>query len=91
MLEQIHAGHATQVLLHSLAIASALPPVSLSVEIIRDFVQEAQGLFLRGNIGLAEQKLLSALDYLGTNRTNGSVLTFRIAGAGQREPSKARK
>ncbi len=72
MLEHIHRGRTRQVLLHSIAVASALTPVSPSVEAIRDFVEQAQGLFLRGDIRLAEERLHEALRYLRTKRTKGS-------------------
>jgi hypothetical protein len=85
MLEHIHTGHAQQVLLHTSAIASTLTPMSPSVEAMRDSVREAQGLFLRGEIRSAEETLREALDYLATNRTRGSRLTFRVIEARQRE------
>jgi len=61
MLEHIHTGHAEQVLLHSISIAGALTPVSSSAGATRDLVQEALGMFLRGNANLAEQRLQDAL------------------------------
>ena len=84
MLEHIHTGDAQQVLLHTSAIAGALTPMSPSVEAMRDSVQEAQGLFLRGDIRLAEETLREALDRLTTNRTKGSRLTLRVVEARQR-------
>ena len=64
MLEHIRSGRANQVRLHTIAIASVLKPVSPSAEAVRDLVREAQGLFIRGNAGLAEQRLHGVLTLL---------------------------
>jgi hypothetical protein len=61
MLEHVHSGNANQVILHTIAVANVLKPVSPSDEAVRDLVQEAQGLFMRGNAGSAEQRLHGVL------------------------------
>lgn len=61
MLRHVQRGDTHQVVLHTVAITSALMPLSARAESIRDLVQEAQGLFTRGATRAAEQRLQEAL------------------------------
>jgi anthranilate/para-aminobenzoate synthase component I len=61
MLRHVQRGDIYQVVLHTVAITAVLTPQSARAECIRDLVQEAQGLFMRGASRRAEQRLQEAL------------------------------
>jgi len=60
MLRHIQSGDCNQVLLHTLAI-TALIPAAARAEGVRDLIQQAHGLFIRGASRLAEQRIREAL------------------------------
>lgn len=61
MLRHIQSRDTHQVVLQTMAITAALMPLAAHAESIRDLVQEAQGLFARGALRAAEQRLHEAL------------------------------
>ena len=63
MQQHIQNRDAKQVLLHALALTAALSPISAQAELIRDLVQEAHGLFIRGAYCRAEQQVREALRF----------------------------
>lgn len=69
MLEHIRCGRAEQVLLHAILFANVLSFACPGAQKLRDAVQEAQALFMRGKRHLAEQRLEEAVPFW-TGRTH---------------------
>ena len=63
MLEHIRCGRAEQVLLHTVLFAHVLNLACPDAQTLRDAIQEAQALFMRGRCHLAEQRLEEVLRF----------------------------
>ena len=63
MLEQMRCGSAHQVLLHTIFFANVLSLAYPDTQTLRDLIQQAQALFMRGNCHLAEQRLGEAIRF----------------------------
>ena len=70
MLEHIRCGRAEQVLLHAILFANVLSLDCPGAQKLRDAVQEAQALFMRGKGHLAEQRLEEALPFWTSGQTH---------------------
>jgi hypothetical protein len=69
MLEHIRCGRAEQVLLHAILFANVLSLDCPGAQKLRDAVQEAQALFMRGKGHLAEQRLEEAVPFWTSGQT----------------------